>query len=92
MIQSITLVDSLDEAIAFSAWVSEQHTLGIDTETTGLQWWKDELRTVQFGNLYEAWVIPAHRWKGLLHETFDRIEYTPTVFHNWKFDCHFLNE
>ena len=91
-INSITLVDSLDEAVQFIDWIAHDsgNLIGIDTETTGLHWWRDDIRLVQFSNSSKAWVIPVHRWKGILHEAFDRIEYTDTVFHNWKFDCHFL--
>jgi DNA polymerase-1 len=87
---ALTLVDSLEEAMNFKRWLGERRPfLAIDTETGGFDWWRDRLRTVQFGDRHHGWCIEYHQWRGLIEEALT--QYTdPIVMHNSKFDTHFL--
>lgn len=92
----LTLIDSVESADHFQRWLldkcaSSEPMLGCDTETGGLDWWRYELRTVQFGDTKDGFVIPWQEWGGLARwaiETWDR----GLVFHNAKFDLHFLEK
>lgn len=84
------LVESFDEAEAFMSWLGERRdALAVDTETGGLQWWKDGLRLVQFGDKGAGWAVPFNDWGGLVKEAFKRYDGT-IVMHNAKFDTRFL--
>lgn len=87
---SLTLVETWEEAQSFMAWLGERRQiLACDTETGGLDWWRDPLRLVQFGDTGAGWAIDWQRWGGLIIDVFKR--YTGDVcFHNLKFDVHFL--
>lgn len=63
--------------------------LAVDTETGGLDWWKDNLRLVQIGDTKKGWSIPWQGWGGIAKQAIET--YTgPMVMHNTKFDLHFL--
>lgn len=83
-------VQSLDEALEFKRWLGERRpVLAVDTETSGLQWHRDRLRTVQFGDRHTGWCIEWNMWAGLVIEAIRDYE-GPIVMHNAKFDTHFL--
>lgn len=87
---SLRLVTSFDDARAFIDWVSQPHDiLGIDIETTGLDWWRDSIRMCQFGSRDAGWAIPWEGWSGLVHEAIERYN-GPLVAHNAKFEMAFL--
>ena len=89
---SLSLVDSLDEAMAMKRWLGERHENGwiaVDTETEGLDWWRDGLRTVQFGDRHKGWCLEWKDWAGLAKECL-RDYNGPIAMHNAKFDVHFL--
>ena len=74
----------------FKRWLGHwRPVLGFDTETGGLEWWRDELRLVQFGDASSGWVIPFREWRGLVAESFSEYE-GDLVAHNAVFDLHFL--
>lgn len=83
-------VNSVDDMFALKRWMGERRdVLGIDTETGGLDWWRQELRMVQLGDAMTGWAIPFQDWRGLCKELIST--YTePIVMHNAKFDCMFL--
>lgn len=86
---TVTLVETLDEALAFRRWLGERRpVLAIDTETTGLEWWTPHfLRTTQFGDGEQAWVLPQEWWGKLVKDSVER--YTgDIVAHNAKFEYH----
>lgn len=91
---TLRTVDTVEEAAEFLRWLSEDRpVLGIDTETTGLEWWTPGfLRLVQFGDARTGWTLSAHRWWGLIETGLRRLAESgaPTVFHNAKFDLHAL--
>lgn len=85
-------VQTLDEALALKRWLGERRPggwLGIDTETGGLDWWKNRLRTVQFGDRHTGWCVEWSEWAGLVKECVGVYE-GPQAFWNVKFDAHFL--
>lgn len=87
---ALTLVDSLEEALNFKRWLGERRPfLAVDTETGGFDWWRDPLRTVQFGDRHHGWCLEYHQWRGLIEEALREYE-SPVVMHNSKFDTHFL--
>jgi DNA polymerase-1 len=86
------LVESLDEAMALKRWLGERRPggwLGVDTETTGLDWWRDDLRTVQFGDRHTGWCVEFSEWAGLIKECVEAYN-DPMAFWNAKFDLHFM--
>lgn len=89
------LVDSFEEAGRFKRWFSERASrgtpLGVDTETGGLEWWKQPTRLVQVGDLEDGWAIPFEDgWPALVKEVLNGYDDSEVVMHNAKFDCHFL--
>lgn len=87
----LTLVETTEELIEFWQWLTNYRGewLGCDTETGGLDWWREPLRVVQFGGPEAGWVIPWDRFGGAVQDVFDRWA-GRVVFHNAKFDLHFL--
>lgn len=88
----LVLVETLDDAMQLKRWLGERREfLGIDTETSGLSFWKEKLRTVQFGDPTAGWVVPfeAGGWGGLAREILAEYE-GPVALQNAKFDAHFL--
>lgn len=78
----------------FADWLTRRLNAGVvlalDTETTGVQWWKQPfLRLLQISDDTEGWAIPAGpvaRW------AVERIveAATPVVMHHASFDMHAL--
>lgn len=86
----LCLVETLDDALAFKCWAGERREiLGVDTETSGVDWVRDELRLLCVGDAQTGWALPAREWLGPVKEVVEA--YTePIVMHNSKFDLHFL--
>jgi DNA polymerase-1 len=83
-------VQSLDEAMALKRWLGERRPwLAVDTETSGLDWWRDTLRTVQLGDRHDGWCVEWSMWRGLVQECLSGYR-GPIAMHNSKFDTHFL--
>lgn len=85
------LVDSFAEAERFMRWLGERRdVLAIDTETGGLEWWREPLRLVTIGDARDGWAIGWEDWAGLVKDAIQRYDDGPLVMHNMKFDTHFL--
>lgn len=85
-------VQSLDEAFALKRWLGERRPggwLGVDTESGGLDWWRDDLRLVQFGDRHHGWAVEWTEWAGLIKECVNAYE-GPQVLSNIKHDLHFM--
>jgi DNA polymerase-1 len=83
-------VESLDDCLELKRWLGERRPiLGFDTETGGLEWWRQPLRLVQIGDAHRGFSIPFEWWGGLVREVFTKYE-GEWVAHNAAFDCHFL--
>ena len=84
------LVETLEEANQFMSWLGQRRPwLGVDTETGGLDWWRDDLRVAQIGDAETGWVIPWQAWGGVAKQALESYGGN-TVMHNSKFDLHFL--
>jgi DNA polymerase-1 len=82
----IHLVDSTTEAARFMRWLGEtRDVIGFDTETTGLDKFKDRIRLAQFGDAHTGWAIPFERWGGVVVEALGRYD-GQIVMHNAKYD------
>ncbi|MCI0545567.1 MAG: DNA polymerase, partial [Actinobacteria bacterium] len=85
-----TLVTDWEDLSQFFSWFGTRRgLLGVDTETTGLEWWTPQfvrLLTVSDGDT--SWAIPMDRWRGVG----DEVEkyHGEIVMHNAKFDLHAL--
>jgi DNA polymerase-1 len=91
------LVNSVEMAGKFMSWLGERHgslnVVACDTETGGLEFWKRELRLVQFGDPLQGWAIPWQRWGGVVEEAFEKIAVNRDLKlagHNWPFDAKFI--
>jgi DNA polymerase-1 len=83
---SLHLVEDWEELQRFMTWLGERRrVLGVDTETTGLDHWRDDIRLVQFGDTKTGWAFSWADWAGVAKHVFSR--YTePLVMHNAPFD------
>lgn len=85
-------VRTLEDAMALKRWLGERHEhgwLAVDTESAGLDWWRDRLRTVQFGDRHQGWTLEWSEWAGLVKECIGAYD-GPIAMHNAKHDVHFL--
>lgn len=88
---TLTLVDTLDEALAMREWLGQRREwLGFDIETTGLNVGRDRIRMVQVGDPGAGWAVPYERWSGLIHDTLGQYRDSAMVAHNALFDLKFL--
>lgn len=87
---NINVLDSPEDIAEFVTWVRlNEQLLGCDTETTGLDWWADSfrLRTVQFGNATESYVIPVELHGALLAAAVGALRHIKTlIFQNAPYD------
>ena len=85
----ITVIEGNKEVGDFLAFCDESPVVAVDTETTGLELFKDDfrVRTIQVGTPREAWVLPVEELEDLVPifknsiGFFDKI-----VMHNSAFD------
>jgi len=79
-------VETLEEALECKRWVSQNHEyLAIDTETGGLDWWREKPRLFQIGNAHEAWTMDWNTWGAGIAEIFNNY-HGDLIFFNAKFD------
>lgn len=93
---NLYLVDDYDSLGACLRWLGQERPgwLGIDTETTGLEWWwrHSHMRTLQVGDEKTGWTIP-HDFAGAFRTALpEYLRTRPGVFHHASFDLHFLRE
>lgn len=89
----VTLVSDTEEAYQFYQWMSEQTSIAIDSETTGLDTYTDRVRVLQFGNDDEAWVIPIEgtdAWGGLAVDVLKKYN-GPIIMHHAKYDVNMID-
>ena len=85
--------EDLDE---FRRWISEQHTVAFDTETTGLNIYSSgtRIRTAQFGNRNVGWVVPVERGGNYHAAVVDALRsgFRRVLIHNASFDIGVADE
>lgn len=91
---TLELVRDYDDLTRCLNWLGQrrQGILGIDTETTGLEWWwkHSAMRTLQIGDEKTGWTIP-HDFAGAFRTVLpDYTRNNPVAFHHASFDLHFL--
>lgn len=85
------LVDSFAEAERFMHWLGERRdVLAVDTETGGLEWWREPLRLGTIGDAQDGGALGWGDWAGVVKDALSRYTNGPIVMHNMKFDTHFL--
>jgi DNA polymerase-1 len=96
------LVDNVDTAREFIAWLSERrphNAISIDTETgenpggerkDALSPWHGQLRLVQVGDGLTGWAIPWKEWSGVFYEAMDKFD-GPIVCHNIAFEARWFD-
>ncbi|MFB7420716.1 DNA polymerase [Streptomyces sp. NPDC056210] len=86
----INVLEGPEDVAEFVTWARlNESIVGCDTETTGLDWWADDfrLRTVQFGNATESWVIPVELDGALLAAAVGALRFFKTlIFQNGTYD------
>ena len=98
----LRLVDNVDTAREFIAWLSERrphNAISIDTETgenpggerkDALSPWHGQLRLVQVGDGMTGWAIPWKEWSGVFYEAMDKFD-GPIVCHNIAFEARWFD-
>lgn len=90
----VHFVQTIDEASEFARWFSARNRIAFDTETTGLDPIKDDIRLIQIADANTAWVLPIESprsWGGLALDILENFK-GKVVGHNTKFDDNFLCE
>lgn len=85
----IYVIEDYGEVTEFQAWIGNQETVAVDTETTGLDIFSDDyrVRLVQFGTSHEAWVIPVELGEEYTAVVAQALDDLPRlVFQNASFD------
>lgn len=89
----LTLIDSVADVIAFNEWLESRPPYGvlsIDTETTGLNVRKDQVRLIQIGDSEHGWAFARHDWLGVLRDAIQRWD-GRWVLHNALYDVSILH-
>lgn len=87
----VHLVDSVDNAFEMMRWLSNQESIAVDTETTGIDIHKDHVRLVQVGSRLDGWAIPWDSWNGVFREIIKKFRGI-YIAHNAKFDVAMLDK
>lgn len=92
---TVSLVENLDDALAFKRWLSERHegnAIAVDTETTGFDPYAPgaKIRLIQFGDTQQGWSIPWEDWRGLALEALNQWDGT-LVTHNGAFEMKWIH-
>lgn len=87
----VRVAETPDDIQAFEEFIEQNHQrpMGLDSETTGLDIYSFgyRLRTVQFGTVREAWVLPVEKHERFLHAARRAVaRMQRPVIHNASFD------
>jgi len=85
---SIRVPEDTADLVVMLEWIDRQHTLALDTETTGLDIYSDDhrIRLIALATPNEAWVFPAERmWSSAFRVT-ERLRGKRLIMHNAPYD------
>jgi len=88
------LVEHIEDVHACLDWLDNLTTdrIAFDTESSGLDKFRDHVRLVQFGDTQDGWAIELARWRGLVEEIISRWSKRGRfTAHNARFDTRFLS-
>lgn len=85
----LRLIESIDDAMDLKRWLGERRegNIAVDTESGGLDPFRQELRMVQFGDMTHGWAVPWERWGGVALEIFKSYQGRWTMHHgcfDWR--------
>lgn len=84
----VRYVETNADRDAMRLWIQDQHTIAVDTESTGLDIYASDwkLRMIQLASPVEAWVLPYYEWNAQL--ILDDLLACPRrlIMHNAGFD------
>lgn len=85
-------VENTEDLFSFKRWLGERKpVLAIDTETSGIIYWRDRVRLVQFGDGEHGWSFNFDAWGGAIIEAINEWE-GKFCFHNAAFDVKMLEK
>lgn len=89
---SIKVPERYEDLTVMWEWMERQHTLALDTETTGLDIYSDGhcLRLVALATPTEAFVFPAELYWNMLPTLMERLRGTRLIMHNATYDIQVL--
>ena len=89
---SIYVPERHDDLTVMLEWMERQHTLALDTETTGLDIYSDghKLRLVALATPTEAFVFPAETYWNMLPTLLERLSGKRLIMHNASYDIQVL--
>jgi len=91
-----TLIQSRNDWSEMWQALADEPLPAVDTETTGLSWWKDQIVGASFATMTRAWYLPVRHDEAnmpieWLHEAGERLKDRLIVGHNLGgFDLHLL--
>jgi DNA polymerase I-like protein with 3'-5' exonuclease and polymerase domains len=91
-----TLIQTRQQFDEMWSALADDPLVGVDTETTGLDWWRHVIVGASFANRIHAWYMPVRHVEGncpieWLWEAGERLEGRPICGHNFGgFDMHML--
>jgi len=91
---NLHLVERIEDVHACLDWLDNLTTdrIAFDTESSGLDKFRDHVRLVQFGDTQDGWSIELARWRGLVEEIITRWSKRGRfTAHNARFDTRFLS-
>lgn len=91
----LSRVLDFEDVLRFNQWFTSgplQHgVIAVDTESTGLDYHRDEIRLVQVGDSDQGWAMQWDRWSGLFIDAMNRFNGGIVMF-NAPFDHHFIKK
>jgi DNA polymerase I-like protein with 3'-5' exonuclease and polymerase domains len=89
------MLESIDQVQSFISWIETPRPyIGIDTETSSLDWFDGKLRLVQFGDRESGWALDPRTWLGLIEWAIEKLRSSNVhfIFHNCRFDLHWIDQ
>lgn len=89
---SIRVPETYEDLTVMWEWIERQHTLALDTETTGLDIYSADhrLRLIALATPTEAWVYPYETFYGDASSVLKRLADKRLVMHNASYDIQVL--